>query len=719
MSVDDALASPDHVSDAEPPTAKRVPTIRRRHGDEVVDEYAWLIDRDDPDTVAYLEAENAYTAAATAHTKDLQQAIFTEIKSRTLESDLSVPVRRGDWWYYSRTEEGRQYATSCRSRTEPELPDDPTADLPTPPDEQVILDQNALAGDSAYFAVGVFDISPDGTLLAYSTDYDGSEKYTLRFRDLTTGDDLADEIPGTYYSSAWSADGSTFFYTTVDAAMRPYRVWRHVLGTPADDDTIVHQEDDERFFVGVGLTRSREYIVISAGSQVTSEARILPATAPEGEFTVVQPREQDVEYGLDHSGRYFYIVHNAGARNFELAKAPVDAPGRDNWTPVIGHDDTTRITGVDAFAGHLVVGMRRNGVTGLRVIGLTGDGEPGEAHDIAFPEEVRTVGTGANPEFQTGTVRLGYTSLTTPGSVYDYDLATRDLRLRKRQPVLGEFDPSAYTSTREWATAPDGVRVPVSVVHRVDTPLDGTAPALLYGYGAYEHSVDPYFSIARLSLLDRGFVFAIAHVRGGGELGRQWYEDGKLTAKKNTFTDFVAAAEHLVARKYTSRDRLAGRGGSAGGLLIGAVANLAPTTFAALVGEVPFVDALNTILDPSMPLTVVEWEEWGNPVESAEVYTYMKSYSPYENVGAHPYPAILATAGLNDPRVGYHEPAKWVARLRSLGVGADGKPPLLLKTEMGAGHGGPSGRYDAWRDEAFVLAFVIDATTPPDRHLVI
>ncbi|NED98752.1 S9 family peptidase [Phytoactinopolyspora halotolerans] len=703
------MSDADHLS---APVAKRVPRTRTFHGDEVVDEYFWLLDRDDPDTIAYLEAENAYTEAVTAHTKALQDEIFSEIKARTLETDLSVPAHRGGWWYYTRTVQGQQYAIHCRSRSEPELPDDATQPIVSPDDEQVLLDENELAGDSPYFALGAFDVSPDGRLLVFSTDFDGSEKYTLRVKDLERDQLLPDSVPDTYYSTAWSADGSTVFYTTVDEAMRPYRVWRHRLGTQASEDQIVHQEDDERFFADVDLTRSEAYIVISLGSSITSEVRVLPADAPGGEFQVLEPRRQGVEYTIDHSGGYFFIVHNDGAMDFELAKAPVASPGREHWSPVLPHEPGRRVVDVHAFAGHLVVALRRDGGTGLHVIPLR-DGEPQPGHDIGFAEEVRTVRPGGNPEFDTDTFRLGYTSLATPSSIYDHNIQTRELRLRKRQPVLGDFDPEHYQTVREWATAEDGTEIPISLVRHRDTPADGTAPCVLYGYGSYEASMDPWFSIARLSLLDRGFVFAIAHVRGGGEMGRAWYEQGKMLAKRNTFTDFVACAQRLVAAGWTSHDRLVGRGGSAGGLLIGAVANLAPSDFAALVGEVPFVDALNTILDPSLPLTVIEWEEWGNPVESAEVYRYMKSYSPYENVQPVAYPAILATAGLNDPRVGYHEPAKWVAKLRAT---ATGDRSLLLKTEMGAGHRGPSGRYDAWREEAFTLAFVIDSVPAVKRR---
>lgn len=688
-----------------PPVAKRVPTTRTHHGDTVVDHYAWLKDLEDPDTIAYLEAENAYADAATAHTKDLQDAIFEEIKARTLETDLSVPVQRGGWWYYTRTLEGKQYPVHCRSTEEPALPADPASLLPEIPGEQILLDQNEVAGASPYFALGAFDVSPDGNLLAFSTDFDGSEKFTLQVLDLRTGELLADEIPQTYYGTAWSADGTRLFYTTVDEAMRPYQVWRHRLGTPATDDVLVLQEDDERFYAGVALTRSQRYVVIDLHSTVTSEVHVLPADQPDGDFHVVEPRRQGVEYSLDHAGEWFFVVHNDGAPDFELVKAPTAAPGRQAWTPVIPQETGVRIVDVDAFASHLVVTIRRGGSPGLHVLPLY-DGQAQHGFDIEFDEDARSVDLGGNPEFDTSLVRFRYTSLTTPASVYDYDVAARSATLRKRQPVLGGFDPGDYESTRTWATADDGTQVPISVVKRRDTPRDGSAPCVLYGYGSYEACMDPWFSIPRLSLLDRGFVFAIAHVRGGGEMGRSWYEDGKLLAKRNTFTDFVACAKHLVAQGWTDHRRLAARGGSAGGLLVGAVVNLAPEAFAAAVGEVPFVDALNTILDPSLPLTVLEWEEWGNPLESAEVYHYMRSYTPYENVRSEAYPAILATAGINDPRVGYHEPAKWVARLRRE---THGDRPIVLRTEMGAGHGGPSGRYDAWREQAFISAFIVDS----------
>jgi oligopeptidase B len=731
-----ALAEAPGSPPAGPPVAKRVPTVRRLHGDEVVDDYAWLVHRDDPETVAYLEAENAYTASVTAGQADLRERLFHEIKARVKETDLSVPSRKGPWWYYGRTIEGRQYGLFCRRPARAGVdplddllssgqldeaggdgsvePDTPDAAAAEPDDEQVLIDSNVLAGDSPYFALGAADVSPDHRLLAYSTDYEGDETYTMRFKVLETGELLADEIPGTFYGTAWSADSSVFFYVTLNDAKRPYRLWRHRLGSAAAEDELVHEETDERFFCSVHLTRSERFVVVTLGSAVTSEVWVLPSDEPLGEFAVVEPRRQGVEYSVDHQGDRFLILTNDGAENFRLVEAPVDAPARENWRDVIAHRDDTRLDRVNAFADHLVVHFRRDGLTGLRVVPAAG---VEEGHEIEFPEPVYTVGPDDNPEFETATFRLHYTSLVTPMSVYDYDIARRELTLRKRQPVLGGYDTERYESRREWATADDGTLVPISILRLRKTPRDGSAPLLLYGYGSYEVSIDPGFRVTRLPLVDRGFVYAIAHIRGGGEMGRRWYESGKLLAKRTTFTDFVAAARHLVKTGYAAADRVVIRGGSAGGLLMGAVANLAPDEFRAVVAEVPFVDALNTICDPSLPLTVTEWEEWGNPLEDPAVYRYMKTYSPYENVQGRAYPAILATAGLNDPRVGYHEPAKWVARLRATADGSAGRP-VLLKTEMGAGHGGPSGRYDAWRDEAFVLAFVIDQVGAPVEPLV-
>ncbi len=688
------------------PVARRIPAERTHHGDTFTDEYAWLADKDDAETIAYLEAENAYTEAATAGQAALREAIFGEIKARTKETDLSVPTRKGGWWYYTRTVAGKQYAVHCRREVRPGDAGPPTTADGAPLDgEEVLLDGNELAGDEQFFALGAVAASPDGKLLAYSTDFAGSERFTIRIKDLATGTLLPDEVPDTFYGCAWSLDGSALFYVTVDDAWRPYRVSRHIVSTPAADDVIVFEEPDERFWVRVGLSRSQRYLQISVASKLTSEAWLLAAARPEGEFSVVLPRRQGVEYSVEHqigadNSDRLLILHNDHAENFELAVAPLADPAA--MTPLIAHRADTRLLGVDAFAGYLAVHYRRDGLTGLRVIR-----DDGTEHEVSFGEPVYQVQPGSNPEYRTEKLRLGYVSLVTPDSVYDCDMATGDLTLLRRRPVLPrpdgtEYDPADYEQHREWATAADGTKIPISLVCPKAAPRDSSAPCLLYGYGSYEISMDPGFSIPRLSLLDRGFSYAIAHVRGGGEMGRRWYEEGKLLRKTNTFTDFVACAEHLVSQGWTAPSRLVARGGSAGGLLMGAVANLAPQAFGGIVAQVPFVDALTTILDPSLPLTVTEWEEWGDPLHDPQAYEYIKSYSPYENIGDRVYPPILAITSLNDTRVLYREPAKWIAKLQAVGRGG----PFLLKTEMVAGHGGRSGRYDAWHEEAFVLAWI-------------
>jgi oligopeptidase B len=689
------------------PAARQTPSERTFHGDTVVDEYAWLADKDDPETIAFLEAENAYTESLTAGQEGLREEIFGEIKARTQETDLSVPTRKGGWWYYGRTVEGQQYGVFCRRAVRPDDSGPPMSEDGAPLDgEEVLLDSNQLAGDQQFFSLGARTVSPDGSLLAYSTDFAGNERFTLRIKDLATGETTADEIPDTFYGPAWSRDGSALFYVTVDDAWRPYRVWRHMVGTPAAQDTLVYEEADEKFRVGIGLTRSERYLLLSVASSVTSEVWLLDAAAPEGEFTVVAPRRQNVEYQVEHQigadgTDRLLILHNDGAENFELVSAPVSDPA--DRTTVIAPREDTRLLDVDAFAEFLAVSLRRDGLTGLRIIRADGSD-----YEVRFPEPVYTVFPGANPEYSARLLRLGYGSLVTPDSVYDCDMATGELTLLKRFPVLplpggAEYRPADYEQYREWATASDGTRIPISLVCRKGTPRDGSSPFVLYGYGSYEASMDPSFSISRLSLLDRGFGYAIAHVRGGGEMGRRWYEDGKLLHKANTFTDFVACAEHLAAAGWTSPRRLIARGASAGGLLMGAVANLAPQDFGGIVAQVPFVDPLTTILDPSLPLTVTEWEEWGDPLHDPRVYAYMKAYSPYENVTGQAYPPILAVTSLNDTRVLYSEPAKWIARLQARASGG----PFLLKTEMVAGHGGRSGRYDRWREDALILAWIV------------
>jgi oligopeptidase B len=688
------------------PVARRIPTERTHHGDTFTDDYAWLADQDSPETIAYLEAENTYTETVTAGQAALREAIFGEIKARTQETDLSVPTRKGNWWYYTRTMAGKQYAVHCRREVRPGDSSPPMTLDGAPLDgEEVLLDGNELAGDGEFFSLGMLATSPDGRLLAYSTDFAGSERFTVRIKDLATGTVLPDEIPDTFYGCAWSLDGSALFYITVDDAWRPYRVSRHLVGSPAADDVIVFEEPDERFWVGVGLTRSERYVQISVGSKLTSEAWLLDAARPDGEFSVVLPRRQGIEYSVEHQvgadgSDRLLILHNDNAENFELAVAPLADPA--DMMPLIAHRADTRLLDVDAFADYLAVHYRRDGLTGVRI--LRGDGTE---HEIAFGEPVYRVQPGSNPEYHSAKLRLGYVSMVTPDSVYDCDMATGELALLRQRPVLPRpdgagYDPADYEQHREWAAAGDGTKIPISLVCRKGTPRDGSAPCLLYGYGSYEISVDPGFSIPRLSLLDRGFSYAIAHIRGGGEMGRRWYDDGKLLRKANTFSDFVACAEHLVSAGWTAPSRLVARGGSAGGLLTGAVVNLAPRAFGGIVAQVPFVDALTTILDPSLPLTVTEWEEWGDPLHDPRVYAYIKSYSPYENIGQQAYPPILAITSLNDTRVLYREPAKWIAKLQATASGG----PFLLKTEMVAGHGGRSGRYDAWHEEAFVLAWI-------------
>lgn len=692
-----------------PPIAPIRPVTRTHHGDAFVDDYEWLRDAEDPETLAYLEAENAWATQQTDHLADLRETIFTEIKDRTQETDMSVPVRHGSWWYYARTIEGQQYSLRCRCP----LTDDADWDPPLVEPgveiagEQVLLDSNVEAEGHEFFSLGGFSLSDDDNLLAWSVDVVGDERYTIRVKDLTTGELLPDEISGTSGGITWAGDGRHFFYTTVDDAWRPHRIWRHALREQSDD-VLVHEESDERFFVGIGRTRSDRYLAIGASSKVTSEVRVLEADDPTGEFRVVWPRETGVEYSLEHAivaGQdRFLMMHNRDAVNFMLESVPAEGP-YDQTQTVLPHDDAVRLEDIDVFARHVFVHYRRAAMPRVGIMPLDGDGI-GPLTEIDFGEELVSAGVGANAEWDQPLVRLGYGSFVTPGRVVDYVVETGEFILRKQAVVLGDYDPADYEQHRVWAAADDGSQVPISVVCKAGTPRDGSAPALLYGYGSYETSIDPGLSIARLSLLDRGFVFAVAHVRGGGELGRRWYDDGKMLNKRNTFTDFVTAAEHLVAEGWTSTDRLVAEGGSAGGLLMGAVANLAPQDFVGIVAAVPFVDALSSILDPSLPLTVIEWDEWGNPLDDADVYRYMKSYTPYENVAAAAYPDILAVTSLHDTRVLYVEPAKWIAKLRATSTGN-----FLLKTEMSAGHGGVSGRYASWRERAWELAWIIDTAT--------
>ncbi|MBG6239771.1 oligopeptidase B [Mycetocola sp. CAN_C7] len=694
-----------------PPRAAKHPTTRIHHGDTVIDDYEWLREKDSEEVLAHLEAENAFTEQQNAHLAGLRESIFAEIKDRTLETDLSVPVREGDWWYYGRSIEGQEYGVHCRapiSREDDWAPPVLEPGVPVP-GEQVLLDANAEADGHDFFSLGSYDVSRDGRRLAFAIDVRGDERYTLRVRDLTTGENLADEIENTSHGAVFSPDGEFIFYTTVDESWRPDTVWRHRIGTGREQDVVVFSEEDERFWLGVGVTRSSRYLVIVAGSSVTSEWHLIDAAAPESDPRMVWPRRDGVEYSVEHAvidgDDVLLVLHNAEAPNFELVAVTPDAVGTgpDDATVVRAHSDDVRLEDVEAFAGHLVFGYRRDGLSRLAIASLDGIRSLADidVREVDFDEPLYTVGTGSNPEWAQPGVRISFGSLVTPATVVDLDVATGHRSVLKQQPVLGGYSPDDYEQSREWATAEDGTRVPISLVWKRGTPRP--APLLLYGYGSYEASMDPAMSIARLSLLDRGVTFAIAHVRGGGELGRAWYENGKTLTKKNTFTDFIACARHLVDSGYTTTDALVAEGGSAGGLLMGAVVNLAPELFAGVLAGVPFVDPLTSILDPELPLTVIEWDEWGNPLADPDVYAYMKSYSPYENVrDGIRYPPILAVTSINDTRVLYVEPAKWVARLREVGA------PVQLKIEMSAGHGGVSGRYNAWRERAYELAWVLD-----------
>ena len=663
------------------PLAPRRPVATELHGDAWVDEYRWLRDRNDPDVIRYLESENAFAEESTSRLEALRQAIFQETRARVQETDLSAPARRGEWWYGRRTEEGKQYPQFLRWHAT------------TDDDPQVILDQNDLADHRNFCDIGLLMVSFDQTRLAYSVDHTGNETFAWRFRNLDTGLDLDDEIAGTYYGGAWSSDGSRCFYTTLDHAHRPYRIWQHVLGQDQAEDTLVFQENDERFEVELGLTRDRRFIMIEAISSTSSEARVIPSDSPDSTPMVLLSRQPGVRYRAEHHRGLWMAVTDQGAPNGRLIC--FEAGAASEASELIPHDPLKKVGRVLPFGRHLVVTGRRSGNPAISVIP-----DDGDRYEIAFEEPAYRLGVGENLDYDTTTFRFTYESFLAPRRVIDIDLETRTQTVVKETPAPN-YDASRYEQRRIWAPV-DGVELPITLVHRKGLMLP--APTLLYGYGAYESSIDPWFDPAQFSLLDRGVVFAVAHVRGGGEMGRLWHERGRMGHKINTFNDFIAAAEFLLDKGVAREGRMAARGVSAGGLLMGAVTTMRPDLWAAVVAEVPFVDVVNSMLDRSIPLTVAEWEEWGNPA-IADQYRWIKAYSPYEHTVPTDYPAILATAGLNDPRVAYWEPAKWVARLRTVNQGTR---PILLKTEMGAGHGGPSGRYDAWRDEAFILAFVLD-----------
>ncbi|WP_414587108.1 S9 family peptidase [Scytonema sp. PCC 10023] len=671
-----------------PPIAEKQPQVLELHGDQRVDNYFWMREQNNPKVIAYLEAENAYTNAMMQHTETLQTKLYEEMLGRIKETDLSVPYRKDDYYYYSRTEEGKAYPIFCRKKGSLDAP------------EQVLLDQNELAKEHEFLSLGVLQVSPNHQILAYSIDTSGAEQYTLFFLDLKTFELYPESISETNYSLAWGNDNQTVLYTKIDEANRPFQLFRHSLGNSVDEDALIYQESDDAYHLYVGKTRSQAYILMSVGSTITSEVHYLDANNPIGSFQLIHPRNTGVLYDVDHHSDDFYIVTNEEAINFKLMKTPVASPAKENWQTVIPHREDILLSGVSLFANHMVIYERKGGLPIGRVQNLS----TGKEDKITFPEPTYNFYESSNPEFNTTILRFNYTSLITPQSVFDYDMETNERELKKETEVLGGYDRTQYKSEWLMATAKDGTQIPISIVYKQGIKKDGKNPLYLTGYGSYGASYPASFSSNRLALLDRGIVFAVAHIRGGEEMGRKWYEDGKFLKKKNTFTDFIACAEYLIGEKWTSSDRLAISGGSAGGLLMGAVMNMRPDLFKVVVADVPFVDVVTTILDTSLPLSVMEWEEWGNPNDKV-YYDYMKSYSPYDNVEAKDYPDILIVAGLNDSRVKYWEPAKWTAKLRELKTDNN---ILLLKTNMGAGHGGASGRYESLKELAFEYAFVLD-----------
>ncbi len=670
-----------------PPVAKKIPYEIVTHGHQRVDPYYWMNQRENPDVVAYLEAENAYLKSMMKDTEPLQEKLYTEIRSRIKESDESVPYPENGYEYYSRTVPGEEYSLFCRKKTGSAV-------------EEIMLDINSMAKGYAYYGVGGGSVSPDNKILAYSVDTVSRRNYSIYFKDLSTGALLADVIPMTTGGVVWGNDNKTIFYVVRnETTLRSEKIMRHTLGTEVSDDDLVYFEEDETFSVNISKTKSGRFLIIGSGSTLTTEFRFLDANKPDGVFEVFQARERGLEYDVDHAGDFFYVRTNLNARNFRLMKAPLDRTMKENWVEVIPHREDVYLSGVSLFNDFMAVQERKDGLNQIRIMPWNG-----EEHTIAFEEEVYTVSIGVNREFDSSTLRFQYSSLTTPVSTFDYEINSRERLLLKQEEVLGGFNAGDYETLRDYALAADGTRIPLSIVYKKGFVKDGTRPALLYGYGSYGYTQDPHFRVRILPLLDRGFVYVIAHIRGEQFYGRGWYEDGKLLKKINTFTDFNAAAEHLIKEKYTSADKLFAKGGSAGGLLMGAVVNMRPDLYKGVIANVPFVDVVTTMLDESIPLTTSEFDEWGNPKDET-YYHYMLSYSPYDNVEAKDYPAMLVTTGFHDSQVQYWEPAKWVAKLRDMKTDSN---PLLFQINMDFGHGGASGRFQGIKDTALEYAFIFD-----------
>ena len=677
------------------PIAPKRPKEITQHGQTRIDDYFWLRYKEDPEVLKYLHTEQDYLEEVTQHTKPLQETLFQEMKGRIKEDDASAPEKDGEYFYYTRYEPGKQYPLYCRKKGSPDSPEEP------------LLDQNTLTGDNNFCRIGAFSVSPDATKLAYPVDADGSEVCTLYIKDLVTGEFLPETLTNTFGSVyehsgvEWAKDGKSFFYATLNPMLQPYRVHRHVLGTDPAEDKLLYEEKDDTFYLSLKQSRSKDYILANLHSFTTDEWLYLPNDGTTNEFKVFQPRTRGIEYQVEHAGDKFYVITNENAQNFKLMQTPLDKTTKDNWQEVTPRRPDTYLTGMDVFADFLVLYERKGGFKQIRI---SATDAVSNVHYVPFPEPVYNIMPMCNPEHKTDTLRFAYTSLVTPKSVIDFDVNKKTWTVVKQDEIPSGYDANQYESERTYATAPDGTQVPMSLVYKKGLKKDGNNPTLLYGYGSYGATMDPSFNANRLSLLDRGFVFAIGHIRGGSEMGRAWYENGKMLNKRNTFTDFIACAEHLIAEKFTRKDKLAIMGGSAGGLLVGVCLTMRPDLFGAVVAQVPFVDVINTMSDASIPLTTLEYDQWGNP-DNKEYFEYIMSYSPYDNIRSADYPHILITSGLNDPRVAYWEPAKFTAKLRELKTDNN---TLILRTNFAAGHAGASGRYDYLKEVASDFAFIID-----------
>ncbi len=674
----------------QPPVAKKIPKELTIHGDTRIDNYFWLRERENPEVIEYLKAENAYTDSVMAHTKDLQKKLYNEIVARIKQDDKSVPYKKNGYFYYVRYEKGAEYPIYCRKKGSLDAK------------EEIMLDVNEMAKGYAYYQLVGLNVSEDNKLLAFGVDTVSRRKYTIYVKNLETGELLPDKISITTGGSTWSNDNKTLYYTTKDPeTLRSNKIFRHTLGSEQENDKLIFEEKDETFSTYVYKTKSKKFLIIGSSSTLSTEYRFADADANNPEFKIFQAREKDLEYSIYHFQDKFYVLTNLDAKNFRLMETPDTKTSKENWKEVIPHRKDVLLEDVDVFKNYLVLSERKNGLNQIRIINQNNKSD----YYIDFGEETYSAWTTTNLDFDTDILRYGYTSLTTPNSVYDFNMKTKEKTLLKRDEVLGDFDPANYESKRLYATADDGTKIPISLVYRKDKFVqNGESPCLQYAYGSYGYSMDPYFSSVRLSLLDRGFVYAIAHVRGGQEMGRQWYEDGKLLKKKNTFTDFIACSEYLIEQKYTNPDKLFAMGGSAGGLLMGAIANMRPDLYKGIIAQVPWVDVVTTMLDASIPLTTSEYDEWGNP-NNKEYYDYMLSYSPYDNVKAQDYPNMLVTTGLHDSQVQYFEPTKWVAKLRDMKTDDN---LLLLTINMDTGHGGASGRFKRYKETALEYAFMLD-----------